>query len=496
MAWPVRGQKAPNYWDDDVKAYIDDADALLATGAELQAHLDDTTGAHAASAISYAGASGLVADDVEEALDELDAEKAPLASPALTGNPTAPTASPGDSDTTIATTAFVQAAADARVEDAIVDGITDVAPSQNAVRDALDTLEADLTADLADKAPLASPVFTGNPTAPTPAPGDNDTTIPTTEWVQDEIAGIVGGTPSAATVTFTPDGNIAATNVQAAIVEVRNESVQDGDAAGGVLAGTYPDPSFAVDMATQAELEAHVNDTIDAHNASAISYEGSAGLSADNVETALDELDLEKAPLASPSFTGDPQAPTPSPGDNNESIATTAFVTAALAVNLPAGVVVPFADDVVPTGWLLCDGQAVSRSTYATLFGLIGTTYGTGDGSTTFNVPNLKGKTVFGRDSGQTEFDVLGETSGAKTHTHTLSSAGWARTYVNGTSGDFEMDFVGTAGWTSDRAALGGTVGSGGNSNPGGAVLDGTTDASTAATSLPPYMVLNYLIKT
>lgn len=50
----------------------------------------------------------------------------------------------------------------------------------------------------------------------------------------------------------------------------------------------------------------------------------------------------------------------------------------------PAGIVLPFAGSVAPDGWLLCDGSAVSRSEYADLFTAIGTTYGAGDGSTTF----------------------------------------------------------------------------------------------------------------
>jgi len=76
----------------------------------VEDHLEDATDAHDASAISYAGASGLAADDVEEALDELDAEKAPLASPALTGNPTTPTQAPGSNNTRIANTAFITSA--------------------------------------------------------------------------------------------------------------------------------------------------------------------------------------------------------------------------------------------------------------------------------------------------------------------------------------------------------------------------------------------------
>jgi len=69
-----------------------------------------------------------------------------------------------------------------------------------------------------------------------------------------------------------------------------------------------------------------------------------------------------------------------------------------------------------PTGWVLCDGSAISRTTFAALFAVIGTTFGVGDGSTTFNVPDLRGRVPVGQDSGQSEFNVLGETGGAKTH--------------------------------------------------------------------------------
>lgn len=84
---------------------------------------------------------------------------------------------------------------------------------------------------------------------------------------------------------------------------------------------------------------------------------------------------------------------------------------------VPCGAVLPFAGTSIPSNWLLCDGSAVSRSTYADLFSKIGTTFGSGDGSTTFNLPNLKGKVPVGLDGTQTEFDTLGETGGAKTHT-------------------------------------------------------------------------------
>lgn len=66
---------------------------------------------------------------------------------------------------------------------------------------------------------------------------------------------------------------------------------------------------------------------------------------------------------------------------------------------VPAGSMTAFAGSSAPTGWLLSYGQEVSRSTYATLFAAIGTTYGTGDGSTTFNLPDLRGRTLAGKDN-------------------------------------------------------------------------------------------------
>lgn len=85
--------------------------------------------------------------------------------------------------------------------------------------------------------------------------------------------------------------------------------------------------------------------------------------------------------------------------------------------NTPVGSISLFAGTTAPSGWLICDGSAVSRTTYANLFSVIGTTYGSGNGSTTFNIPNLKGKVPVGLDSGDTSFDTIGETGGEKTHT-------------------------------------------------------------------------------
>lgn len=77
-----------------------------------------------------------------------------------------------------------------------------------------------------------------------------------------------------------------------------------------------------------------------------------------------------------------------------------AIATALLPYLLPAGAVSPFGGTSAPTGWLFCDGSAVSRTTYADLFTAIGTACGTGDGSTTFNLPDYRGRFMRGVDHG------------------------------------------------------------------------------------------------
>jgi microcystin-dependent protein len=87
----------------------------------------------------------------------------------------------------------------------------------------------------------------------------------------------------------------------------------------------------------------------------------------------------------------------------------------------PAGSYKTVATEAAPSGYLVCDGSAKSRVIYDRLFAAIGTAYGAGDGSTTFNLPNLKGKVLVGLDSAQTEFDAVGETGGEKAHVLTSS---------------------------------------------------------------------------
>jgi microcystin-dependent protein len=97
------------------------------------------------------------------------------------------------------------------------------------------------------------------------------------------------------------------------------------------------------------------------------------------------------------------------------------------------GEVAIYAGSTLPSGWLFCYGQAVSRTTYSALFTAIGTTYGTGDGSTTFNLPDLRGRVIAGKDNmggtsanrltdqaGGLDGDTLGDAGGSETHTLTI----------------------------------------------------------------------------
>jgi len=90
----------------------------------------------------------------------------------------------------------------------------------------------------------------------------------------------------------------------------------------------------------------------------------------------------------------------------------------------PTGLVLPFAPSVTPTGWLLCDGSAVSRTAYTDLFSAIGTTYGTGNGTTTFNLPDLRGRAPIGAGTGDAPSATahpLGQKMGEEAHTLTVA---------------------------------------------------------------------------
>ena len=146
-------------------------------------------------------------------------------------------------------------------------------------------------------------------------------------------------------------------------------------------------------------------------------------------------------------------------------------LTALLDALIPVGTVYDYAGSSAPSKFVFCDGAAISRTTYADLFAAIGTTFGAGDGSTTFAVPDLRGRTVAGKD------DMGGAAGGVQEHTLVTSEMP-AHTHSIGNQGSASHD------------------GSGNPSAVSGAGTSGSTGGDGAHTNLQPTIVLNKIIYT
>jgi microcystin-dependent protein len=153
---------------------------------------------------------------------------------------------------------------------------------------------------------------------------------------------------------------------------------------------------------------------------------------------------------------------------------------------LPIGSVVEWDSDVVPTNWLLLDGQEVSREEYSELFEIYGTRYGEGDGITTFNLPNRCGKVAVGLDTEDSDFNTLGNTGGEKAHTLTVDEmpshnhktpVAWdsGRGTSSAVSGEFQ--------WLLHQQ--GNVYG----------ITTTSTGGGQAHNNLQPYIVVNFIVK-
>jgi microcystin-dependent protein len=192
-------------------------------------------------------------------------------------------------------------------------------------------------------------------------------------------------------------------------------------------------------------------------------------------------------------FTGIPSGPTAAAGTNTTQLATTAFT---LANANPIGSLIMWTTGTAPTGWLLCAGAAVSRSTYAALFAVIGTTFGVGDGTTTFNLPNYTNRMPYGT--------TLGATGGSAdavvvSHTHTATVADPGHNHANG-SYNALLSYTGSGTVDSQNSSPGepdlrgyGTIQS---ATTGITVTNSTTGVSATNANLPPYLGINFIIKT
>ena len=161
----------------------------------------------------------------------------------------------------------------------------------------------------------------------------------------------------------------------------------------------------------------------------------------------------------------------------------------------PTGAVLSFAGESAPTGWLLCYGQAISRTTYAGLFTVLAEVYGAGDGSTTFNVPDLRGRTIAGQDDmggasadrltgaggvGGIDGDVLGASGGTEAVTLTEAQMpAHTHDYTDPPSTGTAQNFAGIS-----------VTGGAGTSQTG------ITGSGSAHVNMQPTLILNYIIKT
>lgn len=156
----------------------------------------------------------------------------------------------------------------------------------------------------------------------------------------------------------------------------------------------------------------------------------------------------------------------------------------------PAGVVLPFAGSTAPTGWLLCFGQAVSRTTYAALFTALGTAYGAGDGSTTFALPDLRGRIPGGKDNMGGSAASRLTMAGSGVDGLALGASGGAQTHTL-TTGEMPAHSHTQAMTTSVGGLTAGGVAA---SNTGSQT--GTTGSGLAHNNTQPTIVLNYIVKT
>jgi microcystin-dependent protein len=159
---------------------------------------------------------------------------------------------------------------------------------------------------------------------------------------------------------------------------------------------------------------------------------------------------------------------------------------------VPVGHIIAHGSATAPTGYLVCDGSAISRTAFAALFNAIGTNFGTGDGSTTFNLPDLQGRMPVGIGT-HADANTMGENDGTALasrtpkhkhtvndpgHSHTTNAEDITGTVVPGASGGFTVP----GSWATATV----------NSNTTGVTVG---PQSTTPTDTPAYQIVQYVIK-
>jgi microcystin-dependent protein len=184
-------------------------------------------------------------------------------------------------------------------------------------------------------------------------------------------------------------------------------------------------------------------------------------------------------------------------GNSDDAAPTEKAVKTYVDARLPTGSILAYGSTTAPSGYLKCDGTAVSRTTYAALFAVIGTTFGVGNGSTTFNVPDLNARSPMGAGA---EAGLTTRTIGAKlgaesdTHTHNLDSDGYALVSHQSEDAELHTKEVEVNSWTATNASSK-TATTPGESIGQATELAGAT-ASDATPIVHPVQVVQFIIKT
>lgn len=182
---------------------------------------------------------------------------------------------------------------------------------------------------------------------------------------------------------------------------------------------------------------------------------------------------------------------------------------------IPIGSITMFGGAAAPTEYLICDGTAVSRTTYAGLFAVIGIAFGAGNGTTTFNLPNLKSRFPIGLDAAVGGNDAIGETGGVATnalttaelpaHTHTGTTGNQSAQHAHNLDIQYRDDMAAATGAVNSVSDIENTAGGGGTSvqatgdvsttNHNHAFTTASAGTGAAFSNLPPYLTLNFIIK-
>lgn len=183
-------------------------------------------------------------------------------------------------------------------------------------------------------------------------------------------------------------------------------------------------------------------------------------------------------------------------GISDQAVDQPRLATSVAEAIIPVGAVIPYAGATPPSGYLLCNGSAVSRSTYAALFTAIGTTWGAGDGSTTFNLPDLRGRAAIGAGTGTgLSARALAATGGAESHQLAVTEIP-AHGHPYRVSTGVGSASTATGGVMLSTTSSANAAAFSGTPSDASAETIGGTGGGQSHNNMQPFAAVNFLIKT